>query len=185
MRKKDIVHFLGTENLPHFIHSCSFLLVLSSSLSSSMKHCNTHKCTLFVHNLRATYQGTYILIFVQFPRYRLFLYPFGWRLSGKKKISTGSTKPNSLFCLTKSYIFGQPHSTLPYTILVFKYTAGFCISYSPCLESSSLRKLLLLVIQALAYFIGRGRKTFPYYQTLSHQNTQCYLNIYYYFLVSL
>lgn len=85
MRKKDIVHFLGTENLPHFIHSCSFLLVLSSSLSSSMKHCNTHKCTLFVHNLRATYQGTYILIFVQFPRYRLFLYPFGWRLSGKKK----------------------------------------------------------------------------------------------------
>lgn len=88
-----------------------------------------------------------------------FIFISIWRLSGKKNFQ-GAQIPNSSSLLIELLLFGQPYSTSFCNILFFTHVKGLCISWSHCLKSSSLRKLLLLISQALAYFSVRGKRDF-------------------------
>lgn len=92
---------------------------------------------------------------VQFPRYLSFLYLFGWRLSektNKKKDFQGAQKSKFLILAHKALHVWTPHSTSSYTVLFFKYIQRLVYWLIPLLGKFFLRKLLLLVIQALIYF---------------------------------
>lgn len=94
----------------HFTHSHSFSDALSGSSALYYQLHDTHVCTLFVGDLKATYWEPHILIFISI-----------WLETLRKKKYPGSRKSRILILgLSKSYIFGQSHSASSY-----------------CLESSS------------------------------------------------